>query len=387
MMATRAARDLGERVAHLKQIMATMAVPADTSESSRMTQRLEGLKMLVASLAARGESQEAEIARWESKFEEFLAEVRFVGELTSETATSMAMELSLCNGPTTRLEPYRDPQQGIGEVKMDWPQRLKVALGVPRGLAYLHSGSVVGIAIVHRDFKSTKILLGENFEAKTGKLTIQSDVYAFEVVRLELLIGRRTVDLTQGKIEDHDMLLNLNSCLWNLRSSLRSAVLVIFVVAPLLRRRRPRTPRASTSSSSLIHRRPLPWSSSSRLLPGRPASRRSITLTPLHLTDASPLRLCISSTPHRPRASAPGWARSSSRRRVSLAPLLPGRRLRSLVGELPGRPLADTSPSRLCSLVGELPGHPLADASPSRLYSLVVLCSLVAQLCSLIVAP
>ncbi|KAK9139892.1 hypothetical protein Scep_009573 [Stephania cephalantha] len=116
---------------------------------------------------------------------------------------------------------------------MDWPQRLKVALGVARGLAYLHSGSAVGIPIVHRDFKSTNILLGENFEAKisdfglakmmpenqemyvttkvlgtfgyfdpeytsTGKLTIQSDVYAFGVVLLELLTGRRAVDLSQG---------------------------------------------------------------------------------------------------------------------------------------------------------------------------------------------
>lgn len=55
---------------------------------------------------------------------------------------------------------------GISEVKMDWPSRLKVALGAARGLAYLHSSSEVGIPIVHRDFKSTNILLSANFEAK-----------------------------------------------------------------------------------------------------------------------------------------------------------------------------------------------------------------------------
>lgn len=49
---------------------------------------------------------------------------------------------------------------------MDWPLRLRVALGAARGLAYLHSSSSVGIPIVHRDFKSTNVLLNTNFQAK-----------------------------------------------------------------------------------------------------------------------------------------------------------------------------------------------------------------------------
>ncbi|MBA0572701.1 hypothetical protein Golob_003024 [Gossypium lobatum] len=48
----------------------------------------------------------------------------------------------------------------------DGKHRLKVALGAARGLAYLHSSSAVGISIVHRDFKSTNVLLNANFEAK-----------------------------------------------------------------------------------------------------------------------------------------------------------------------------------------------------------------------------
>ncbi|KAL6571790.1 putative serine/threonine-protein kinase pbl28 [Orobanche hederae] len=159
----------------------------------------------------------------------------------------------------------QDHLNGIVQVKMDWPLRIKVALAAARGLAYLHSGSDVGIPIVHRDFKSANILLDDNYEAKikpqeyflqlffiyssqapersmimrtalykqisdfglakimpqgqetcvtatvlgtfgyfdpeytlTGKLTLQSDVYAFGVVLLELLTGRRAVDLNQG---------------------------------------------------------------------------------------------------------------------------------------------------------------------------------------------
>lgn len=60
---------------------------------------------------------------------------------------------------------------GIREAKMDWPLRLKVALGAARALAYLHSSSAVGIPVLHRDFKSTNILLTEHFEAKVMKET------------------------------------------------------------------------------------------------------------------------------------------------------------------------------------------------------------------------
>ncbi|KAL3501225.1 hypothetical protein ACH5RR_035674 [Cinchona calisaya] len=141
----------------------------------------------------------------------------------------------------------QDHLNGIAEFKMDWPLRLKVALGAARGLAYLHSSSAVGIPIVHRDFKSTNILLDSNYETKisdfglaklmpegqetcvtarvlgtfgyfdpeytlTGKLTLQSDVYAFGVVLLELLTGRRAVDLNQGP-NDQNLVLQVRHIL------------------------------------------------------------------------------------------------------------------------------------------------------------------------------
>ncbi|XP_052172337.1 probable serine/threonine-protein kinase PBL28 [Diospyros lotus] len=151
----------------------------------------------------------------------------------------------------------QDHLNGIAERKMDWPLRLKVAIGAARGLAYLHSGSAVGIPIVHRDFKSTNILLSSNFEAKisdfglaklmpegqeiyvtarvlgtfgyfdpeytsTGKLTLQSDVYAFGVVLLELLTGRRAVDLNQGP-NDQNLVLQVRHIL-NDKKKLRKVI-------------------------------------------------------------------------------------------------------------------------------------------------------------------
>ncbi|KAF6175920.1 hypothetical protein GIB67_003408 [Kingdonia uniflora] len=151
----------------------------------------------------------------------------------------------------------QDNLNGISEVKMEWPLRLKVAIGAARGLAYLHSGSAVGIPIVHRDFKSTNILLSYNFEVKisdfglakmmpegqemyvttkvlgtfgyfdpeytsTGKLTLQSDVYAFGVVLLELLTGRRALDLSQG-VNNQNLVLQVRHIL-NDRKKLRKVI-------------------------------------------------------------------------------------------------------------------------------------------------------------------
>lgn len=47
---------------------------------------------------------------------------------------------------------------------MDWPTRMKICLGIAKGLAYLHEEST--LKIVHRDIKPTNVLLDKDLNAK-----------------------------------------------------------------------------------------------------------------------------------------------------------------------------------------------------------------------------
>ncbi|XP_074269452.1 inactive protein kinase SELMODRAFT_444075-like isoform X2 [Silene latifolia] len=115
---------------------------------------------------------------------------------------------------------------------LEWSARQKIAIGAARGLRYLHEECRVG-CIVHRDMRPNNILLTHDFEplvgdfglarcqpdggvgeatrvigtfgylapeyAQSGQITEKADVYSFGIVLLELIAGRKAVDINKPR--------------------------------------------------------------------------------------------------------------------------------------------------------------------------------------------
>ncbi|XP_052171313.1 receptor-like serine/threonine-protein kinase ALE2 [Diospyros lotus] len=167
---------------------------------------------------------------------EFISEIEMLSRLHHRNLVKL---IGICIEDHTRCLVYELVPNGSVESHLhgadkrkgplEWETRLKIALGAARGLAYLHEDS--NPRVIHRDFKASNILLEEDFTPKvsdfglareategsqhvstrvmgtfgyvapeyamTGHLLVKSDVYSYGVVLLELLSGRKPVDMSQ----------------------------------------------------------------------------------------------------------------------------------------------------------------------------------------------
>lgn len=53
---------------------------------------------------------------------------------------------------------------GSNGPKLNWATRVKICVGIAKGLCFLHEGSA--LKIVHRDIKATNVLLDRDLNAK-----------------------------------------------------------------------------------------------------------------------------------------------------------------------------------------------------------------------------
>ncbi|MCD9643244.1 hypothetical protein HAX54_030542 [Datura stramonium] len=123
----------------------------------------------------------------------------------------------------------------LGFLPLTWKQRLTIALDVARGVEYLHG--LAQQSFIHRDLKPSNVLLGDDMRAKvadfglvknapdgkysvetrlagtfgylapeyasTGRVTTKIDVFAFGVMLMEMLTGRKALDENLPEDKSH----------------------------------------------------------------------------------------------------------------------------------------------------------------------------------------
>ncbi|XP_051182298.1 probable receptor-like serine/threonine-protein kinase At4g34500 [Lolium perenne] len=165
--------------------------------------------------------------------QEFKVEVEAIGRVRHKHLAGL---IGYCAEGPKRMLVYEFVENGnleqwlhgdVGPVSpLAWETRLNIAIGTAKGIAYLHEG--LEPKVVHRDIKSSNILLDKKWNAKvsdfgmakvlgpgssyvttrvmgtfgyvapeyasTGMLNESSDVYSFGVLLMELVSGRSPVD-------------------------------------------------------------------------------------------------------------------------------------------------------------------------------------------------
>lgn len=154
--------------------------------------------------------------------------VKLYCSITSEDSSLLVYEYMPNGSLWDRLHASR-------KMELDWQTRYEIAVGAAKGLEYLHHGC--DRPIIHRDVKSSNILLDEQFKPRiadfglakmvranggkdstqviagthgyiapeygyTYKVNEKSDVYSFGVVLMELVSGKRPIEPEFGDNKD-----------------------------------------------------------------------------------------------------------------------------------------------------------------------------------------
>ncbi|GKC52314.1 jacalin-like lectin domain-containing protein [Tanacetum coccineum] len=171
---------------------------------------------------------------------EFLMEIMMLASYKHNNLVSLVgfSDEEEVNALIYKHEVHGSLDMHLATTNLKWETRLEICLGAARGLEYLHDDVGTGHRVIHRDIKSSNILLDGNWEAKisdfglstigpknqqftllvtdacgtlgyidpqyikTGILTKESDVFSFGVVMFEVLCGRLAM-LTQ--YDDNDV--------------------------------------------------------------------------------------------------------------------------------------------------------------------------------------
>uniref|UniRef100_A0A7N0TMB8 non-specific serine/threonine protein kinase n=1 Tax=Kalanchoe fedtschenkoi TaxID=63787 RepID=A0A7N0TMB8_KALFE len=161
---------------------------------------------------------------------EYISEVKIISRLRHRNLVQL---IGWCHGNSELLLVYELMPNGSldshlfgNKQVLTWELRYRIALGLASALLYLHEEGEQ--CVIHRDIKSSNIMLDSNFNAKlgdfglarfvdhnlgsqttvlagtmgymapecytTGKASKESDVYSFGVVALEITCGRKPVE-------------------------------------------------------------------------------------------------------------------------------------------------------------------------------------------------